>query len=79
MLKQTWGDMENLEKLKIAFWVERIVHGIVFLPTGITYVYVFHDLILYSVVDQGFPRGGGVNCKGGVPTYYFAQFSSKIA
>ena len=28
-----------------------------------------------AVADPGFPRGGGANPKGGVPTYYLANFS----
>ena len=31
-----------------------------------------------SVADPGFPRGGGANPKGGVPTYYLANFSRKL-
>ena len=31
-----------------------------------------------SVADQGFPRGGGANPKGGAPTYYLANFSRKL-
>ena len=31
-----------------------------------------------SVVDPGFPRGGGTNPKGGAPTYYLANFSRKL-
>ena len=31
-----------------------------------------------SVADPGFPRGGGVNPKGGAPTYYLANFSRKL-
>ena len=30
------------------------------------------------VADPGFPRGGGTNPKGGVPTYYLANFSPKL-
>ena len=28
-----------------------------------------------SVADPGFPRGGGANSRGGVPTYDFAKIS----
>ena len=31
-----------------------------------------------TVADQGFPRGGGANSPGGVPTYDFAKFSQKL-
>ena len=31
-----------------------------------------------TVADPGFPRGGGANPKGGAPTYYLANFSSKL-
>ena len=31
-----------------------------------------------SVADPGFPRGGGANPKGGVPTYYLVNFSRKL-
>ena len=31
-----------------------------------------------SVADPGFPRGGSANPKGGVPTYYLANFSRKL-
>ena len=30
------------------------------------------------MADPGFPRGGGANPKGGVPTYYLANFSRKL-
>ena len=33
---------------------------------------------LSTVADPGFPRGGGANPKGGVPTYYLAKFSRKL-
>ena len=33
---------------------------------------------MLPVADPGFPRGGGANPKGGVPTYYLANFSRKL-
>ena len=30
------------------------------------------------MADPGFPRGGGTNPKGGVPTYYLANFCQKL-
>ena len=30
------------------------------------------------MADPGFPRGGGANSPGGVPTYDFAKFSQKL-
>ena len=35
--------------------------------------------ISYSVADPGFPRGGGANPAGGVPTYDFAKIFLKAA
>ena len=34
--------------------------------------------VLYPVADPGFPRGLGANPKGGVQTYYLANFSQKL-
>ena len=34
--------------------------------------------ILKTVVDPGFPVGGGANLPGGVPTYDFAKVSQKL-
>ena len=33
---------------------------------------------LNAVADPGFPRAGGTNSPGGVPTYEFAKFSQKL-
>ena len=35
-------------------------------------------LVLLSVADPGFPRGGGANSPGGMPTYNFAKISQKL-
>ena len=39
---------------------------------------VMSTKLLNTVADPGFPRGGGTNPKGGVPTYYLINFSRKL-
>ena len=36
------------------------------------------NILSSAVADPGFPRGGGANSPGGVPTYDFAKFSQKL-
>ena len=35
-------------------------------------------MLMKSVADPGFPRGGGANSPGGVPTYDFAKICQKL-
>ena len=35
-------------------------------------------MLIFTVADPGFPRGGGANPKGGAPTYYLANYSRKL-
>ena len=42
------------------------------------YDHLIDDHMVISVADPGFPRGGGANSPGGVPTYDFVKISQKL-